>query len=590
MKNLLFTLILTTGLCFNSLAQTYVSAFGQDSTWQTLCSTPTVVDFDVRGYYENYNAGDPISVYVNFGDGTDTTINDVVVQHPWALKSRTHVPHRYKSPGLYSLEYRITMADGNSDSYFKPNEIAIGDSCGNLSGRVYVDNSGDCIFNSGDVPASKQQITLHVSGANEILLSTTTDSLGMYYFNPPAGINYDIRLNSVLGRSFVITCPSAGFYNTTAPASGLDFSMECKSGFDLVTGASSVGMFPGGTFSIFIGGSNNRCLPTSGKLKLYSPNPLVTYQSANDAPTSISGDTLIWDFSNLSLNQGSGYNHWFNNLFKRVRFSVDTLAQIGDTICFELIITPTQGDAFPANNFFSLCAPVRAAYDPNDKQVAPIGKGTGGYIQPNQEMTYMVRFQNTGTAPATNVFIIDSIASDVLDMSSFEIVSASHELTGVHVSDNSVVKFKFDNINLPDSNANEPESHGYVMYSIKQMPNLSPGTRIENTAGIYFDWNEPVITNTTLNTIAFPLGLTEEKKTGNLLIYPNPSNGIYFLEVPTGTEASLVEVYNLQGQVVQSLALQEGINVLDIIDFPSGLYLLKGQLNGETIQQRIVKF
>ena len=133
MKNLLFTLILTTGLCFNSLAQTYVSAFGQDSTWQTLCSTPTVVDFDVRGYYENYNAGDPISVYVNFGDGTDTTINDVVVQHPWALKSRTHVPHRYKSPGLYSLEYRITMADGNSDSYFKPNEIAIGDSCGNLS-------------------------------------------------------------------------------------------------------------------------------------------------------------------------------------------------------------------------------------------------------------------------------------------------------------------------------------------------------------------------------------------------------------------------------------------------------------------------
>ena len=194
------------------------------------------------------------------------------------------------------------------------------------------------------------------------------------------------------------------------------------------------------------------------------------------------------------------------------------------------------------------------------------------------------------TAPATNVFIIDSIASDVLGMSSFEIVSASHELTGVHVSDNSVVKFKFDNINLPDSNANEPESHGYVMYSIKQMPNLSPGTRIENTAGIYFDWNEPVITNTTLNTIAFPLGLTEEKKTGNLLIYPNPSNGIYFLEVPTGTEASLVEVYNLQGQVVQSLALQEGINVLDIIDFPSGLYLLKGQLNGETIQQRIVKF
>ena len=57
--------------------------------------------------------------------------------------------------------------------------------------------------------------------------------------------------------------------------------------------------------------------------------------------------------------------------------------------------------------------------------------------------------------------------------------------------------FIFNNIQLPDSNVNEPASHGFVKFKINQRANNPLGTVIENKAGIYFDFNEAVITNST---------------------------------------------------------------------------------------------
>ena len=63
------------------------------------------------------------------------------------------------------------------------------------------------------------------------------------------------------------------------------------------------------------------------------------------------------------------------------------------------------------------------------------------------------------------------------------------------------MKFIFNDIFLPDSTTNEPESHGYITYTINQNPDLPNNSKIKNTAAIYFDFNDPVITNTVLNTI-----------------------------------------------------------------------------------------
>ncbi|MBK9490010.1 MAG: hypothetical protein IPO07_15465 [Haliscomenobacter sp.] len=57
----------------------------------------------------------------------------------------------------------------------------------------------------------------------------------------------------------------------------------------------------------------------------------------------------------------------------------------------------------------------------------------------------------------------------------------------------------FKNINLPDSTNNEPESHGFVSFRIKDRSGLAEKTTIDNTAYIYFDQNPAIVTNTTQN-------------------------------------------------------------------------------------------
>ena len=48
---------------------------------------------------------------------------------------------------------------------------------------------------------------------------------------------------------------------------------------------------------------------------------------------------------------------------------------------------------------------------------------------------------------------------------------------------------------LPDSNKSEMMSHGFVKFSIRPKANITTKDLITNTAGIYFDFNDAVITN-----------------------------------------------------------------------------------------------
>ncbi|MCC6726340.1 MAG: hypothetical protein IT258_17665, partial [Saprospiraceae bacterium] len=140
------------------------------------------------------------------------------------------------------------------------------------------------------------------------------------------------------------------------------------------------------------------------------------------------------------------------------------------------------------------------SYDPNDKTGYPNGYCAAHYIEPNQDIEYQLRFQNTGTAPAINVVILDTLPP-LLNAASVLPGASSHpydfELLG-----NGVVKFTFNDIMLPDSNANEAASHGFVNFTVSQFVDNPNGTVLANQAAIYFDFNEPVFTNTYVHTVA----------------------------------------------------------------------------------------
>jgi uncharacterized repeat protein (TIGR01451 family) len=212
---------------------------------------------------------------------------------------------------------------------------------------------------------------------------------------------------------------------------------------------------------------------------------------------------------------------------------------------------PVAGDSVPANNVADLCIAVQSSWDPNMKEVSPAGEGPAGNIPNNQSMTYTVHFQNTGTAPANNITIIDTLDSD-LNAATLEIIGSSHPMSFNLMAGN-IMKFTYNNIMLPDSGSNEPASHGYVIYRVSQKANLIVGTEITNTADIYFDFNPAIETNTTLNTIESITAINEHNAPQvKVSVFPNPANKILNVFVSGVNGVSAIRVYNNAGTEVYS--------------------------------------
>ena len=156
-----------------------------------------------------------------------------------------------------------------------------------------------------------------------------------------------------------------------------------------------------------------------------------------------------------------------------------------------------QNNGGPFNIIY--CPVVRGSFDPNDKQATPSGIGEENFISPNTDIQYRIRFQNTGTDTAFRVVLRDTL-SQFLDPATIVPGASSHDYEW-SLNDRGHLTFNFYNIILPDSLTNPEASQGFVNFKISQRENLEDYTVIENSAGIYFDFNEPIITNTAMHTV-----------------------------------------------------------------------------------------
>ena len=150
------------------------------------------------------------------------------------------------------------------------------------------------------------------------------------------------------------------------------------------------------------------------------------------------------------------------------------------------------------NEVVRIGAPVGCSFDPNNKIAYPDGCGEENFISNQDSVLYHVNFQNTGTAPAKTVVIKDTLDFD-FDLNTLKLLYATHDYT--YTLNGNVLEVTFDNINLIDSTTSFAESIGWVGFQIKPKNQLQPGTRLDNTAHIYFDFNAPIVTNTTKHTI-----------------------------------------------------------------------------------------
>ena len=144
----------------------------------------------------------------------------------------------------------------------------------------------------------------------------------------------------------------------------------------------------------------------------------------------------------------------------------------------------------------------------NDKQVwDTTGTNADGPVDPSTSMLdYLIRFQNTGNDTAFTVVVRDTMDTQ-LNLSTLTIIGNSHPVQ-YSVTGQNHVAFTFPNILLVDSNTNEPLSHGYIAYRIALDSGLTTPATIENAAGIYFDFNAVVATNTVSTTLCPQLNVS----------------------------------------------------------------------------------
>ncbi len=226
----------------------------------------------------------------------------------------------------------------------------------------------------------------------------------------------------------------------------------------------------------------------------------------------------------------------------------------------------------------TVCLENVGSYDPNDKRGYPLGFGETNAIPEGTRLDYTIRFQNTGTDTAFTVVIRDTMPV-TLDLATLEIEGASHPFT-VSLDTHRVLSFVFENILLPDSSVNLAGSQGAVQFSINHNKELNPGDQILNEAAIYFDFNDPIITNRSRHTIdkeGLPTSTRAQlARQLAVAVFPNPSTGRINIRLPdqAASPQDALVVMDLYGRQLARTTYVSAANGWDLSHLTPGYYLV----------------
>jgi uncharacterized repeat protein (TIGR01451 family) len=366
---------------------------------------------------------------------------------------------------------------------------------------------------------------------------------------------------------------------------------------------------------------NDGCQAQAGTVTMELPEG-ATFVSADREPTTTTdGGILSWTYAELP--PGADYRVRLELTMPNEDFTGQEIPILAHTLSMD-------ADGQEVRDTFLYDDVLRCAIDPNDKRVWPSRpeESMSNYTQLDETLTYMIRFQNTGNDTAFTVRLEDQLSTD-LDWSTFRPVTSSHDYR-VSLREGGNLEVLYENILLVDSLTNEPESHGFFTFEIQPRAGLDDFTAIENTAAIYFDFNRPVITNTTKSTLVETLDADadgymffEECNDQNAAINPGvadiPGNGIdencdgvdgttsvpafssRILELAPNPTRDAVRLrladvadyryalYNLQGRRVVEAGFRGEVSI-DLTGLPAGTYLLRvTDVDGAGVTRRVVR-
>ena len=223
-----------------------------------------------------------------------------------------------------------------------------------------------------------------------------------------------------------------------------------------------------------------------------------------------------------------------------------------------------------------------------------------------QTITYTVRFQNEGNAPAIDVLLRDELNDQYLDLSTLEFIDSEYNYT--YSLTGNVLEVFFPNINLPGSKQSAPKTYAYddtesfIQFQICTHPEL-PQDLIHNYVEIYFDTQPAVLTNvSTVAIVDSPLDRNvkpcvpgpmstnvAEFSSLELKVTPNPVDNILFIEGIESEEFD-VNIYNHAGKLVKSkTGVNKERNSIQLTYLPSGMYFVQLKNEKINVTKKVIK-
>jgi hypothetical protein len=301
-----------------------------------------------------------------------------------------------------------------------------------------------------------------------------------------------------------------------------------------------------------------------GNIAFHFDDAFLDYVYASQTPSSMNAGMLNFDYTNLLPLESREYTITMNTNSPMETPPVNG----GDILQFTANINPVSNDVTPNDNTFMIYQTVVNSFDPNDKTCIQ-----GNYIDRTQVgdyLHYVIRFENTGTYPAENIVVVDTIDVTKFDISTLVPISASHSYI-TRIKDNKV-EFIFENINLPFDDAN---NDGYVAFKIKTKPTLTLNTNIQNRASIYFDYNFPIVTNRTSTVVSNLTNIENINKEIFAEISPNPAKDI--AQIQCSEPVVSLSISDLSGKTLQQISSKNNIKSLAIANLSKGVYFVKNQ-------------
>lgn len=302
----------------------------------------------------------------------------------------------------------------------------------------------------------------------------------------------------------------------------------------------------------------------SGTVTLDFEENFMTLLSSTPTASQPATNQLSWSFSNLQPFQTEEYE--FTMTLNTPTQATNPLNS-GDILTFTGIVTGQGIDAMPADNTMVFDQTVVNSFDPNDKTCLQ-----GETIDPadvGEYVHYMIRFENTGTASAINVVIKDEIDLAKFDITTLVPLGGSHDYY-TRIREGNIVEFIHENINL---DFNDATNDGHVLFKIKTLNTLVAGDTFDNDAGIYFDFNFPIITNNEVVTVQSTASI-HEATDASITMYPNPTSGV--LNITSENSIENVAVMDMNGRMLSRYQFTSNqlAQQIDVSDLGIGMYFV----------------